>query len=76
MTAIEAMIHCLGFVSNYPVDGEFQSQCVYDKYGYPHWIAWRVAQGKRAKPLLQSSSDVNPFAEMLEPYRSAEVEKA
>lgn len=68
MTAIEAMIYCLGFVSDIPEDGEFQSQVAYDRYGYEHWFAWRVSQGKRAKPLLCSSSDVNPFAEMLEPY--------
>lgn len=68
MTAIEAMIHCLEFVSRYPVDGEFRTQCVYDRHGHPHWIAWREAHGKAASPRMQSEDDT-PFAECLEPYR-------
>lgn len=69
MTAIEAMIYCLGEVGTTPEDGEICTRRVYDRCGYPHWIAWRMSHGKRAKPLLCSGSDINPFAEMLEPYR-------
>lgn len=74
MTAIEAMIYCLGDVSKTPTDGEYQSRVVYDHIGYEHWISWRMSHGKRAKPLLRSGSDINPFAEMLEPYSAHKLQ--
>ncbi len=71
MTAIEAMIYCLGFVSSQAIDGDFQSQCVYDKDGHPHWFAWREILGKGAPPEM-CSEDPLPFAACLEPYRGTQ----
>ena len=68
MTAIEAMIYCLGFVSEEAEDGEYQSAIVYDKNGLPHWFAWRQAHSDEAIPFARSEA-VRPFTAKLEPYR-------
>ncbi len=70
MNVIDAMIYCLGFISETPEDGEYRSQTVYDKNGDPHWFAWDIDYGKDARPLLCSeSSRGSPFVASLEPYR-------
>jgi hypothetical protein len=63
MTAIEAMVYCLGFVSDVSEDGEFRSQTVYDCNGDPHWFAWAGDE-----PTMCSES-LTPFSEKLVPYR-------
>jgi hypothetical protein len=70
MTAIEAMIYCLGFVSDVAVDGYFESCPVFDRYGEPHWIAWREDKGESATPELCGETHW-PFSRRLEPYRLA-----
>jgi len=63
MTATEAMIYCLGFVSDVPEDGEYRSQTVYDCNGEPHWFAWETD-----RPRMCSESPT-PFSNSLSPYR-------
>lgn len=63
MTAIEAIIYCLGFVNEVEEDGEFRSQTVYDCNGEPHWFAW-----KNSEPRMCSESPY-PFSNKLIPYR-------
>lgn len=63
MTAIEAIIYCLGFVSDVEEDGAFHSQTAYDCNGEPHWFAW-----KNDEPTMCSESP-HPFSKKLEPYR-------
>ena len=66
MTAIEAMIYCLGFIEDTPgEDGECHSQTVYDKDGEPHWFSFDEEQDH---PELCSGSCEAPFAKCLEPY--------
>jgi hypothetical protein len=70
MTAVEALIYCLGFVGyDSPTDGEYHSLTVHDRHGQPHWVAWRVTDGADAVPHLCSESPT-PFARSLQPYRS------
>ena len=67
MTAIEAIIYCIGFVESSVVDGEYHSQVVYDKNGMPHWIAWDAKLLWDASPKFCSESSM-PFAASLEPF--------
>ena len=67
MSAIEAIIYCLGYVSPVAVDGEFVSQSVFDCLKNPHWISWRVAHSNAATPKFCSESS-QPFAVSGEPY--------
>ena len=67
MTAIEAMIYCLGFVDEKARDGEYRSQTVYDAKGDPHWVIWLARHGQWATPKLCSEGP-HPFAKALEPY--------
>jgi hypothetical protein len=62
MTAIEAIIYCLGYHDTTPEDGEIKSQVVYDRYGEFHWIAW-----KDYVPKFCSECDL-PFSREFEPY--------
>lgn len=68
MTAIEAIIYCLGYVGDIPDDGYFISQVVYDKHGDSHWISWECVEGAMASPRFCSSSCWE-FSKSLEPYR-------
>lgn len=68
MTAIEAMIYCLGFIHDGPEDGEYWSQIAYDKNGYAHWFSWSVSHLRSAVPNVCSEVSI-PFAAVLEPYR-------
>ena len=69
MTAIEALIYCLGYVDETTVeDGEYRSQTVYDRNGEAHWVAWVAAYGEDAEPRLCSGSP-SQFTKRLEPYR-------
>jgi len=63
MTAVEAMIYCLGFVNDVPEDGEFLSQTAYDCNGEPHWFSWN-----KDNPRMCSES-MTPFSNLLAPYR-------
>lgn len=65
MTAIEAMIYCLGDIPPDIEDGERRSRIVYDSNGDPHWFAWRMAHGGRASPRPCSESPC-PFAVAME----------
>lgn len=69
MTAIEAIIYCLGFVNDVAEDGEYHSQTAYDVNGDPHWIAWQ-ANCPGAKIPKFCSESAFPFSEILEPYRT------
>jgi hypothetical protein len=64
VTAIEAMIYCLGFVNDVPEDGEFRSQTAYDCNGEPHWFSWT---GDIPKMCSESPT---PFANDLVPFES------
>ena len=68
MTAVEAIIYCLGFINETPEDGEYHSQICYDKNGQPHWISWSVKLGDDASPWLCSESSEGKFTKSLEPY--------
>ena len=75
MTAIEAMVYCLGYVNDEPEDGDYQSQKVYDRNGDAHWFGWPVNPGDRAMPTLCSGSlHWNAFARCAEPYTISRVE--
>lgn len=63
MTAIEAIIYCLGFINDIEEDGELHSQTVYDCNGEAHWFAW-----KKDEPKMCSESPY-PFSNKLSPYR-------
>lgn len=69
MTAIEALIYCLGFINETPEDEEYQSQFVHDRYGDKHWIAWDAKDFNRASPTFCSESPEGCFTRHLEPYR-------
>lgn len=69
ITAVEALIYCLGFISDTPEDGEYTSQRAYDKNGNPHWVAWKVNKKDQAIPLLCSENPDGSFIKALEPYR-------
>ena len=67
MTAIEAMIYCLGFVSDHEEDGEYHSQTVFDCDGNKHWFSWK----NNIPRMCSEYSD--PFSEKLTPYRLSET---
>lgn len=58
MTALDAMVYCLGFV-----DADGHSQTVYDRHGDPHWFGFLCGV-----PKMCSESPVGPFVEQLQPY--------
>jgi hypothetical protein len=68
MTAIEAIIYCLGYHDTTPEDGEIKSQVVYDRNGEQHWIAWM--HWKDGIPRFCSEYD-RPFSREFEPYEPA-----
>ena len=68
MTAIEAMIYCLGYVSDKAEDKHYNSRVVYDCHGQAHWIAWSDRHEHEAIPRLYSES-CSPFTKSVEPYR-------
>lgn len=67
MNAIEALIYCLGWFDDRPIDNEFHSQTVYDRNGQPHWVA--LENSEVAAPRLCSES-FTAFARNLEPYNT------
>lgn len=70
MTAIEAMIYCLGNAEwEHDDDGSTVSRMVLDKNGEKHWFFWdEEFDGEDATPELRSESCV-PFAASNGPYR-------
>jgi len=62
---VEAMKYCLGYVADYPEDGEFRTRRAFDKFGQPHWIAWDDKED--SCPRFCSESPY-PFTPGLEPY--------
>ena len=63
MNDIEAMIYCLGVVSDVSEEGEYRSRSVYDRNGEPHWFAWTAWVGT-----VMCSESPTPFAKSLAPY--------
>ena len=78
MNAQEALVYCLGYVSDLPIDREYYSNTVWDRNNDQHWIAWRIepALVDRAGriPRLCSGSDL-PFCTGYEPYYTSYQEK-
>lgn len=68
MTAIDALIYCIGFVDDRIEDGDHRSQTAYDVNGDPHWVAWSAVNRSFCSPRLCSES-IAPFAAYLQPYR-------
>ncbi len=71
MNSIEAMIYCLGYISDKPEDGSYKSQTCYDKDKSPHWFEWSVTQKDFAIPIPCSESP-DPFCKIREPYSTGE----
>ena len=70
MTAIEAMIYCLGDADwGHDAHGNIVSRIVLDKNGDKHWFCWdEEFDGDDATPELQSESCA-PFSARNEPYQ-------
>ena len=75
MTAVEAMIYCLGDAEwGHDNEGNILSRRVLDANKDLHWFYWDVEfDGEDALPELQSECG-EAFAKHLEPYSPAEEE--
>lgn len=63
MTAKQALIRCADMAT------KSWDQCVYDKHGYQHWVAFKTEHGIDSLVLGTDNFDYPPFATLAEPYR-------
>ena len=67
MTAVEAIIYCLGFINETPEDSYYHSQFCLDKNGIKHWIEF-ATDDDDSSPKLCTESCLESFSKCAEPY--------